>query len=122
MSIRTTQITDSAGLGVNYIATAKITATANLRYLRARSTPQDASGPLPDIVDISKIAAIGANYAITRSWGAGCNASYEKRDVSGGQTFAYDVKIGGLLDPVHLALAGCRDALIPAIVSTTKSC
>jgi hypothetical protein len=89
------QITDSAGLGANYIATAKITASANLRYLRARSTPQDFSGPLPDIVDISKIAAIGANYAITRSWGAGCNASYAKRDVSGGQTFAYDVKSVG---------------------------
>jgi hypothetical protein len=89
------QITDSAGLGVNYIATAKVTATANLRYLRARSTPQDASGPLPDIVDISKIAAIGANYAITRSWGAGCNAGYETRNVSGGQNFSYNVKTVG---------------------------
>jgi hypothetical protein len=89
------QITDSAGLGVNYLATAKITATANLRYLRARSTPQDINGPLPDIVDISKVAAVGASYEITRYWGAACNVGYEKRDVSGGQNFAYNVKTVG---------------------------
>jgi Putative beta-barrel porin 2 len=85
-------ITDSAGLGINYGATAKIAATANARYLRARTKTASATGPLPDVVDISKLLSIGANYEITRAWGAGCNAGYEKRDVSGGQNFSYDAK------------------------------
>jgi Putative beta-barrel porin 2 len=88
-------LTDSAGLGVNYSATAKITATGNARYLRARTKTGSVAGPLPDIVDISKILSIGANYAITRAWGAGCSAGYEKRDVSGGQNFSYDAKTVG---------------------------
>jgi len=85
-------ITDSAGLGISYSATAKISATGTLRYLRARTRALSVTGPLPDVVDIYKLASIGANYAITRAWGAGCNLGYETRDVTGGQVFSYNAK------------------------------
>jgi len=91
------QLSTSAGIGVNYAATAKIAAFASARYQRSKQLNVfiAAGTPAPDIVDISKIVALGANYQITRSWGAACNMSYEKRDVSGGTNFTYDAKTIG---------------------------
>ena len=85
-------INDYGGLGVSYSATAKISANANVRYLRARTRALSVTGALPDVVDILKAASIGANYEITRAWNAGCSLGYESRDVTGGQLFSYDAK------------------------------
>jgi len=38
---------------------------------------------------------MGANYQITRNWGAACTLAYETRDVSGGRTYSYDAKTIG---------------------------
>jgi len=88
------QLTTSAGVSASYAATAKIAAFASARYQRAEHLNVfTAPGtPAPDVIDISKILALGASYQITRSWGAGCNMSYEQRDVSGGTNFSYDAK------------------------------
>jgi hypothetical protein len=83
------QITTSAGLGLSYAATAKINATASARYQRARLTNVNAPTASPDVIDVSKIASLGANYEITRNWGAACNLSHERRSVSGGVGFSY---------------------------------
>jgi len=88
------QLTTSAGIGANYAATAKISTFASARYQRSNQLNVfiAAGTPVPDVVDVSKIVSLGANYQITRSWGAACNMSYEKRDVSGGTSFSYDAK------------------------------
>jgi len=86
------QLTTSAGVGASYAATAKISTFASARYQRSNQlNVLIAPGtPAPDVVDTSKIVSLGANYQINRSWGAACNMSYEKRDVSGGANFSYD--------------------------------
>ena len=56
-------------------------------------------------IDVSKVVALGANYEITRNWGAACNMSYEQRDVSGGTNYSYDCDDDQLLDAVHLAVS-----------------
>jgi hypothetical protein len=91
------EVTTSAGATVNYAATAKISATANARYIRARLTNGDVTtaATTPDTVDVSTIVSLGANYEITRNWGAACNLAYAKRDVSGAVNFAYDAKTIG---------------------------
>jgi hypothetical protein len=83
------QVTTSAGIGVSYAATAKINTNASLRYARARLTSINAPTPTADIIDVSKVASLGANYEITRNWGAACNASTERREVSGGVAYTY---------------------------------
>jgi hypothetical protein len=83
------QVTTSAGLSVNYAATAKISANAGVRYARARLTTVNAGAAGPDVIDVSKMASLGANYEITRNWGLGCNVSHERRNVSGGTSFSY---------------------------------
>lgn len=83
------QISTSAGLGVSYAATAKIGTTLGLRYVRSRLTSVNAPTPSADVIDVSKVASLGANYEITRNWGAACNASTERRSVSGGVAFTY---------------------------------
>jgi len=87
------QITNSLTLNVGYLATAKVTANASLRYAKARlvTTIQTASGsqPAPDTIDILKAAQIGASWAIARNWSLGCNLAYERRDVSGATVYDY---------------------------------
>lgn len=83
------QLTTSAGIGVNYAATAKIGASLGARYVRARLTSVNAPVPAADVTDVSKVLVLGANYDITRNWGASCNVSTEKRDVSGGVAYSY---------------------------------
>ena len=83
------QLTTSAGIGISYAATAKINATLSARYVRARLTTANAAVPSADVIDVSQALALGANYEITRNWGAACNATTEKREVSGGVVFSY---------------------------------
>lgn len=83
------QITTSAGITVGYAATAKINTTASARYQRARLTSVNAAAPSGDVVDVSKLVSLGANYEITRNWGAACNLAHERRNVSGGVGFSY---------------------------------
>jgi hypothetical protein len=86
------QITTSAGISASYAATAKISTFASARYYRAHQLNLVvATGtPAPDVIDISNVYSLGANYQITRNWGAACTMAYEKRDVSGGSNYAYD--------------------------------
>jgi len=88
------QITTSAGATVIYAATAKISANANARYIRAHLSNVDVAtaAAAPDTYDVLKVVSLGANYEITRNWGAACSMSYETRDVTGAVGFSYDAK------------------------------
>ncbi len=91
------QITTSAGVSASYAATAKISAFASARYYRAHqlNLVVATGAPAEDVVDISNTYSMGANYQITRNWGAACTLAYETRDVSGGRTYSYDAKTIG---------------------------
>jgi len=91
------QLVSSAGISAAYAATAKISGFASARYQRSHQVNVFlAPGtPASDITDVSDVFALGANYTITRFWGATCNLSYERRDVSGGTNYAYNAKTIG---------------------------
>jgi hypothetical protein len=85
------RITNAMGLGATYQATAKIGATADLRYSRARlvsALTTTAAAP-NESVDVLKKAAFGLTYAITPAWGASCTFTYEVRDLSGSIAYSY---------------------------------
>jgi len=92
------RVTDSVGLGLTYLATAKINAGANVRYSRATlisvvpTTPGVTTG---DTVDVTKSASFGITYLITRAWSANCNYTHETRDVSGAVVYTYKVDAVG---------------------------
>ena len=91
------QITASAGISANYAATAKISTFASARYYRAHQINVVAGGgaAAPDVIDIANTYSLGANYEITRNWGAACTMAYERREVSGGTNYTYDAKTVG---------------------------
>jgi hypothetical protein len=91
------QITASAGISANYAATAKISTFASARYYRAHQINVVAGGgaAAPDVIDIANTYSLGANYEITRNWGAACTMAYERREVSGGTNYTYDAKTIG---------------------------
>ena len=93
------QITNSFNLNVGYLATAKVTANASLRYAKARmvTTIQTSSGsqPAPDTFDVLKATQIGASWAIARNWSMGCSLAYERRDVSGATVYDYSATTVG---------------------------
>jgi hypothetical protein len=94
------QVTNSLGLGVVYAATAKINASAGVRYSRAKlvtTISQSSNQAAPDTTDTSKIAFIGVDYAIARNWQLACNLGHENRNVSGGSNYSYtDTTVGCL--------------------------
>ena len=87
------QITNSIGLNVGYLATAKVTANASLRYARARLittlVTQSSNQAAPDTTDVLKTAQLGAVWAISRNWSVSCNVAHETRDVSGAVVYDY---------------------------------
>ena len=93
------QITTSVGLSAGYLATAKVTANASLRYARARLVTtivtQSSSQAAPDTTDILKAAQLGAVWAITRNWSLSCNVAHETRDVSGAVVYDYTANTVG---------------------------
>ena len=91
------QVTTSAGVSASYAATAKISTFASARYYRAKqlNLVVATGAPAEDVIDISNVYSLGANYQITRNWGAACTMAYESRDVSGGRNYAYDAKTIG---------------------------
>ncbi|HSC63343.1 MAG TPA: hypothetical protein VLD35_06910 [Caldimonas sp.] len=91
------QLVSSAGISATWAATAKISAFASARWQRSHQVNVFVAPgtPASDITDVSDVFALGANYAITRNWGASCNMSYERRDVSGGTNYAYNAKTFG---------------------------
>ena len=96
------QITNLVGLSASYAATGKISVDAGVSYSRAKllSTVQRAgfpNQPGADTTDISKIAYIGAHWAVARNWGLGCNLGHEQRDVSGGVNYSYNADTIGCL-------------------------
>jgi hypothetical protein len=89
------RVTDTVGLGATYAATAKISASAQLRYSRAAfiSGAAATAGANTHSTDVYKTAWVGLNYAITRAWSANCNYSYENRDVSGVIAYTYAANV-----------------------------
>jgi hypothetical protein len=82
---QSSQTTDSASVGATYAATAKISVNAGLLY-RQGDNGNGAGG------DHFRIATLGVNYAIARSWQLACNASRESRNAS---TLSYDANVFG---------------------------
>lgn len=93
------QVTNAAGLGVSYAATAKINVNAGARYARAKLVStlvaQSSSQALPDTTDVAKTVFLGANYAVARNWLLACNVAHEARDVSGGVAYSYTANTVG---------------------------
>ena len=89
------RVTDSAGVGVKYSATAKTTAAAGARYTRARLAAAIEILGIPQDVDVSKTAFLSLNYAITRAWNASCTIAYEKRDVTVLVSYSYSANTFG---------------------------
>ena len=84
------RLTTSVALGASYEATAKISASARLRYTRAHLvSPTTVGGAANESTDEFKGASLGVSYAITRAWGASCSYGYETRDVSGSVGYTY---------------------------------
>lgn len=95
------QVTNSLGVNATYAATAKISATAGVRYARARLittvvTPSSNQAS-PDTTDVLKTGFIGANYAFARSWNLACTLAREDRDVSGGVVYSYTANTASCL-------------------------
>ncbi|MEO8080500.1 MAG: hypothetical protein ABI641_08220 [Caldimonas sp.] len=87
------RITNTAGLGLTYAATAKISANAGVRYSRAHLV-STLAGPTattagPETTDTLRSAYLGANWAIARNWGLACNLAHEYRKVSGAVAYGY---------------------------------
>lgn len=95
------QITNSIGLNVGYLATAKVTANASVRYARARLittiVTQSSNQAAPDTTDVLKTAQLGAVWAISRNWSVSCNVAHETRDVSGAVVYDYSANSVGCL-------------------------
>ena len=86
------QVTNSIGAGATYAATAKIGVSANARYSRARliASSGAAGGAIPvNVIDSSRGAGLAANYAFSRALSFACNASRERRRVSGPVSYGY---------------------------------
>ena len=90
------RVTDSAGLGASYAATAKINAGAAVRYTRARLAAATAETlGIPQDVDVSKTASLNVGYAITRAWTASCSVAYEWREVKALVSYSYNANVVG---------------------------
>jgi len=89
------RVTDTAGLGVTYAATAKINAGANVRYTRARLGSAAEALGIPRDVDVAKTASLSLAYGITRAWSASCSAAYESRDVTVLVSYSYTATVIG---------------------------
>lgn len=93
------RVTNSVGLGATYLATAKISANAGVRYSRARlvttSLVQAQGQGAANSTDKLTTVSLGANYAITRAWNLGCIYGHESRDVSGAIDFSYKANTVG---------------------------
>ena len=104
------RVTDSAGLGVTYAATAKIGATALLRYTRQRLVADIEITGITRDVDVSKSASLALNYAITRAWSASCSIAYETRDVTSLVRVLVQRERVWLRNAVHLEVTGQAEA------------
>jgi hypothetical protein len=89
------QTTDVFALGANYAATAKISATAGYQYRSAKIVNNTGGASLGDYTDKSRVATLGASWAITRALQLGCNLSRETRDVSSSAGYSYSANVGG---------------------------
>jgi len=89
------RVTDSVGLAASYAATAKITASAGVRYTRARLAAAVNAGVDARDVDVSKAATASVNYAINRAWNANCTVAHETRDVTALVSYSYTANVIG---------------------------
>ena len=83
--LEVSQVTNSAGLGISYAATGKVTANAGVRYARAKLVSQ----AVAESTDVLKSAYIGANWDVARNWLVACNVARDSRDVSGSLNYSY---------------------------------
>lgn len=87
------EVTTAVGLNVSYLATAKISANAGVRYARAKllSSIATASGTqiVPGSTDVGKSIYLGAGWNFARNWGLNCSVAHEVRDVSTQAAYSY---------------------------------
>ena len=89
------RVNDSIGLGATYGATAKVSASAGLHYLRSRLVATVETGIGSGFEDITKAATASVNYAINRAWNANCTIAYETRDVTSLASYSYTANVIG---------------------------
>jgi len=89
------RVTDSFGLAASYAATAKINASAGLRYTRARLAGAVQAGLDARDVDVAKTATMSVSYAINRAWNANCTVAHETRDVTAIVSYSYTANVIG---------------------------
>ena len=82
------QTTDTLSVTANYLATAKITLNTVASYRRSKIVYDGGSAPVDGNDDIKSIA-LGAEYAIARSWQLACKLAHSSRNVSGSSNFSY---------------------------------
>lgn len=89
------RVSNSATLSANYAATAKIGLNAAIRYEQSTVASTSTLQAGDDSTDRATVVSLGVGYAATRLISLGCNAGYERRNVSGGIDFSYSVTTVG---------------------------
>lgn len=92
------QITDSVTLGSTYAATAKINATANVSYRRAKIANGNAgisNAAGNNYNDIYSSQSLGIQYAVLRPLSVACNYSHEVRRVTASNNGDYSANVVG---------------------------
>jgi opacity protein-like surface antigen len=92
------EVVNTAGIGVRYAATAKITANAKYQYRHAKianTVGVAGATTTSEESDNLRIASLGITYDITRAWQVSCDIAHETRDISGTSGFSYSANVGG---------------------------
>jgi hypothetical protein len=89
------RVTDSAGISLTHLTTAKTSLFASARYSRGAVISSGTIGGTasPEAIDTGKYASLGGNWEITRYWSAACSLTQEWRDVSGTNAFTYTARL-----------------------------
>ena len=95
---QTSQTANNYSLGVKYLATAKISVSADGSYRRAKLL--DANGDESD--ENTRIASLGVSYAAGRNWSLGCNLSHSSRSANGVNGTSYSATSTGCTAQVTL--------------------
>lgn len=94
------QITNSVTLGTTYAATAKISATANVSYSRAKIANANGNTGIMNAAgnnynDTFRSQSLGVQYAAHRALNLGCNLSHEIRSVTSLTNGDYSANVVG---------------------------
>jgi len=95
---QTSQTANIYSLGAKYLATAKISVSADGSYRRAKL--QDANGGETD--ENTRIATLGVSYAAGRNWSLGCTLTHSSRSANGVNATSYTATSTGCTAQVTL--------------------